>query len=57
VLDLLGEGASNPEIGRQLGISGKTVMHRTMTIYRKLGVRGRAEAAAWAARQQDRNDG
>jgi DNA-binding NarL/FixJ family response regulator len=57
VLDLLGKGASNPEIGRQLGISGKTVMHRTMTIYRKLGVRGRAEAAAWAARQQDRNDG
>jgi DNA-binding CsgD family transcriptional regulator len=33
-----------------LGISSKTVMHHTVSIYRKLGVRGRAEAAAWAAR-------
>jgi DNA-binding CsgD family transcriptional regulator len=50
VLALLVDGASNPEIGRALGIAGKTVMHHTMSIYRKLGVRGRAEAAAWAVR-------
>jgi DNA-binding CsgD family transcriptional regulator len=53
VLVLLGDGASNPQIGRALGISGKTVMHHTMSIYRKLGVRGRAEAAAWVGRHVD----
>jgi DNA-binding CsgD family transcriptional regulator len=31
-------------------VSTKTVMHHTMAIYRKLGVRGRAEAVAWALR-------
>jgi DNA-binding NarL/FixJ family response regulator len=28
----------------------KTVMHHSMAIYRKLEVRGRAEATAWAFR-------
>jgi DNA-binding NarL/FixJ family response regulator len=28
----------------------KTVMHHSVAIYRKLGVRGRAEATAWAFR-------
>lgn len=32
----------------QLGISAKTVMHHTSSIYRKLGVRGRAEAVTWS---------
>jgi predicted ATPase/DNA-binding CsgD family transcriptional regulator len=53
VLGLLAEGAGNTEIAARLGIASKTVMHHTMSIYRKLGVRGRAEAAAWAARYHE----
>jgi len=29
-------------------VTPKTVMHHTSAIYRKLGVRGRSEAAVWA---------
>jgi DNA-binding NarL/FixJ family response regulator len=50
VLHLLAAGYQNPEIGRELFISPKTVMHHAASIYRKLGVRSRAEAAALAAR-------
>lgn len=35
---------------RALGVTTKTVMNHTMSIHRKLGVRGRAEATAWANR-------
>ena len=31
-------------------MSPKTVMHHSVSIYRKLGVRGRGEASAWAFR-------
>ncbi len=50
VLAQLATGGSNKEIARVLGMSPKTVMHHSMAIYRKLGVRGRGEAAAWAYR-------
>jgi predicted ATPase/DNA-binding CsgD family transcriptional regulator len=50
VLQLLAAGDSNKEIGQQLDISAKTVMHHSVSIYAKLGVRGRAEATAWAFR-------
>jgi DNA-binding CsgD family transcriptional regulator len=46
VLDLLAAGGTNREISADLGISTKTVMHHTSSIYRKLAVRGRAEAVA-----------
>lgn len=46
VLELLAAGGTNREISEQLGISAKTVMHHTSAIYRKLAVRGRAEAVA-----------
>ncbi|MGD8200744.1 helix-turn-helix transcriptional regulator [Ornithinimicrobium sp. W1679] len=46
VLEALASGATNREISRLLGISPKTVMHHTSHIYRKLAVRGRAEAVA-----------
>jgi DNA-binding CsgD family transcriptional regulator len=51
VLALLALGQSNKEIATTLGTAPKTVMHHTCNIYRKLGVRGRGEAAAWAHRQ------
>jgi len=51
--EVLGElitGVTNKEISLRLGMAPKTVMHHSMAIYRKLGVRGRAEATAWAFR-------
>jgi DNA-binding CsgD family transcriptional regulator/predicted ATPase len=50
VLGLLADGLRNKEIAARLGTSAKTVMHHTCAIYRKLGVRGRAEAVAMAVR-------
>lgn len=50
VLALLTAGGTNKEISAALGISPKTVMHHTSNIYRKLEVRGRAQAVAWQLR-------
>jgi DNA-binding CsgD family transcriptional regulator len=50
VLRELVTGATNKEISHRLGMAPKTVMHHSVAIYRKLGVRGRAEATAWAFR-------
>jgi DNA-binding NarL/FixJ family response regulator len=50
VLELLGSGATNREIGAQLHISPHTVKEHTSAVYRKLGVRNRTEAVQRAQR-------
>ncbi|HVJ97502.1 MAG TPA: LuxR C-terminal-related transcriptional regulator [Acidimicrobiia bacterium] len=50
VLTEIAAGRTNKEIAARLGIHPKTVMHHSSAIYRKLGVKTRAEAAATALR-------
>ena len=54
VFDLIGEGCSNREIGEQMFIAEKTVKNYVSSVLAKLGLVRRTEAAALAARLEER---
>lgn len=53
VLSLVGLGMTNPEIGQRLYISRKTAAHHVSSVLTKLGLRNRAEAAAYLSRNPE----
>lgn len=52
ILDLIGEGLTNREISLRLRIAEKTVKNYVTSLLAKLGLRRRAQAAAYIARRQ-----
>jgi DNA-binding NarL/FixJ family response regulator len=50
VLELIGEGLTNRQIGQRLRVSEKTVKNYVNTMFGKLGLAQRTQAAAYAAR-------
>ncbi len=51
VLSLIIDGATNKEVGRQLGISSRTVQKHLEHVYDKLGTHRRTAAASWFTNQ------
>jgi DNA-binding NarL/FixJ family response regulator len=56
ILDLLGQGASNKHIARQLNLAEATVKAHARGVYRKIGVNNRTQAALWARDHVRPND-
>ena len=52
VLNLIGDGLSNREIGESLGIAEKTVKNHITSLLSKMGLRRRTQVAAWVAAQR-----
>jgi two-component system, NarL family, response regulator DevR len=49
VLELIGQGLSNREIGERLRIAEKTVKNHITSLLAKMGLRRRTQVAAWVA--------
>lgn len=47
VLELIGQGLTNKEIGSELGVAEKTVKNIATMVFSKLGVHRRAQAAVY----------
>ena len=50
VLGLVGSGLANKQIARRLGISEKTVKAHLTSVFQRIGVTDRTQAALWAQR-------
>ena len=50
VLELIGDGLTNRQIGERLSVSVKTVKNYVSVLFVKLGMEQRTQAAAYAAR-------
>ena len=48
VLGLVGQGLANKQIARRLGIGERTVKAHLTSIFQRLGVSDRVQAALWA---------
>jgi DNA-binding NarL/FixJ family response regulator len=57
ILELLGEGLSNKEIAARIHLAEKTVRNYVSNLLSKLGMHRRTEAAAYAARLDERRRG
>ena len=56
ILELIGEGLTNRQIGERLFLAEKTVKNYVSALFAKLGMERRAQAAAYAARVFDEHD-
>lgn len=54
ILDLIGEGLTNREIGERMYLAEKTVKNYVSNVFSKLGMKRRTEAAAYATRIKER---
>ena len=52
ILDLIGDGLSNREIGERLGVAEKTVKNHITALLSKMGLQRRTPVAAWVAGQR-----
>lgn len=52
VLQLIGDGLPNREIGERLGIAEKTVKNHVTSLLAKMGLQRRTQVAAWVAGQR-----
>ena len=52
VLELIGDGLSNREIGAKLGVAEKTVKNHITSLLSKMGLQRRTQVAAWVAGQR-----
>ena len=52
VVELVGRGMANREIGEELGIAEKTVKNHVTNILRKLDLNDRTQAAVFALRHK-----
>jgi two-component system, NarL family, response regulator DevR len=56
ILELIGEGLTNRQIGERMFLAEKTVKNYVSALFAKLGMERRAQAAAYAARVFDERD-
>jgi DNA-binding NarL/FixJ family response regulator len=57
VFELIGDGLSNREIADEMILAEKTIKNYVTSLLQKLGMQRRTEAAAFAARLDERRKG